>query len=98
LAVASRDYHPVANRVASDVALRDYHLVANPVLTMLTIGLPTKKTCFYGGVIGVSGRRPNLCGGVWLANVAGLLRRHSGRRAGLQWRCWRIAGLLSSNG
>jgi hypothetical protein len=32
---------------------------------------------------------------VWLANVAGLLCRHSGRRAGLQWRCWRIAGLLS---
>jgi hypothetical protein len=32
---------------------------------------------------------------VWLVNVAGLLCRHSGRRAGLQWRCWRIAGLLS---
>ena len=32
---------------------------------------------------------------MWLANVAGLLCRHSGRRAGLQWRCWRIAGLLS---
>jgi len=57
--------------------------------------LPTEKTCFYGGVIGLSGRRPNLCGCVWLANVAGLLCRHSGRRAGLQWRCWRIAGLLS---
>ena len=43
----------------------------------------------------MSGRRPNLCGCVWLANVAGLLCRHSGRRAGLQWQCWRIAGLLS---
>jgi len=54
-----------------------------------------KKTCFDVGVTGLSGRRPNLCGCVWLANVAGLLYRHSGRRAGLQWRCWRIAGLLS---
>ena len=62
---------------------------------MLPTVLPTEKTCFYGGVTGLSGRRPNLCGCVWLANVAGLLCRHSGRRAGLQWRCWRIAGLLS---
>ena len=54
-----------------------------------------QKTCFYGGVAGLPERRPNLCGCVWLANVAGLLWSHSGRRAGLQWRCWRIAGLLS---
>jgi len=63
-------------------------------ILLLTV-LPTKKTCFYGGVTGLSGRRPNLRGCVWLANLAGLLCRHSGRRAGLQWRCWRIAGLLS---
>ena len=91
-------FHRVANRVAnfvaSGVASRHYHLVAKPVLTMLPTVLPTKKTCFYGGVTGLSGWRPNLCGCVWLANVAGLLCRHSGRRAGLQWRCWRIAGLL----
>ena len=61
---------------------------------MLTV-LPTKKTCFYGSVTGFLGRCPNLCGCVGLANVAGMLCRHSGRRAGLQWRCWRIAGLLS---
>jgi hypothetical protein len=58
----------VANFVALDVASRDYHLVANPVLTVL----PTGKNCFYGGVTGLSGRRPNLCGCVWLAVVAWL--------------------------
>jgi hypothetical protein len=36
-----------------------------------------------GWIAGLSGRRPNLWGCVWLANVAGLLIRHSGRRAGL---------------
>ena len=41
-----------------------------------------QKTCFYVGVTGLSGRRPNLCGCVWLAVVAGLLIRRSGCRAG----------------
>jgi len=54
------------------------HLVANPVLTLL----PTEKTCFYGGITGLSKRRPNLCGCVWLAVVAVLLIRRSGCRAG----------------
>ena len=53
-------FHRVANRVAnfvaSGVASRHYHLVAKPVLTMLPTVLPTKKTCFYGGVTGLSGR------------------------------------------
>ena len=79
-------FHRVANRVAnfvaSGVASRHYHLVAKPVLTMLPTVLPTKKTCLYGGVTGLSARRPNLCGCVWLAVVAGLLIRRSGCRAG----------------
>jgi hypothetical protein len=41
-----------------------------------------RKNCFYGGVTGLSGRRLNLCGCVWLAVVAGLLIRRSGCRAG----------------
>src|ERR1017187_7769523 len=42
-----------------------YHLVANAVLTVL----PAKKTCFYAGVTGLSGRRPNLCRCLWLADI-----------------------------
>src|ERR1035438_7878459 len=87
-------FHRVANRVAilaaSDVASRHYHPVASPLPTVLLIG----NTCFYGGVIGLSGRRPNLCG--W--RVAGerrwpaywalwLPRRGAGG-------CWRIARVL----
>ena len=92
-------FHRVANRVAnfvaSGVASRHYHLVAKPVLTMLPTVLPTEKTCFYGGVTGLSGRRPNLCG--W--RMAGERRWPAywalwlPRRAA--WRCWRIAGWLS---
>ena len=52
------------------------------ITTLLLTVLPTGKTCFYGGVFGLSGRRPNLCGCVWLAVVAGLLIRRSGCRAG----------------
>jgi hypothetical protein len=33
-------------------------VLTRPLLTVL----PTEKTCFYGGVTGLSGRRPNLCG------------------------------------
>src|ERR1039458_7994222 len=59
-------FHRVANRVAnfaaSDVASRDHHPVANPVASPLPTVLLIGKTCFYGGVIGLSGRRPNLCG------------------------------------
>ena len=40
------------------------------------------KGGFYGGVTGLSERRPNLWGCVWLSGVAGLLHRHSGCRAG----------------
>jgi len=71
-------FHRVANRVAnfvaSGVASRHYHLVAKPVLTMLPTVLPTKKTCFYGGVTGLSGWRPNLCGACgWRSSRACLL-------------------------
>jgi hypothetical protein len=40
------------------------------------------KDCFYGGVAGLAKWRPNLCGCVWLAVVAGLLIGRSGCRAG----------------
>jgi hypothetical protein len=75
-------FHDVANRVAnfvaSDAASHDYHPVASPLQPCCK----PKKTCFYGGVTGLSGRRLNLCGCVWLAVVAGLLIGRSGCRAG----------------
>ena len=46
------------------------------------VGGVTEKTCIYGGATGLSGRRPNLCGCVWLAIVAGLPIGRSGCRAG----------------
>src|ERR1035438_4372810 len=49
-----------------------------PLLNVLL----TEKTSLYGGATGLSGRRPNLCGFVWLAKVVGLLIGRSGCRAG----------------
>jgi hypothetical protein len=54
---------------------------SSPRIT-LRVWWSSGKGGFYGGVTGLSGRRPNLWGCVWLANVAGLLIRHSGCRAG----------------
>ena len=71
----------IANFDASDVTSRDYHPVANPVAKPLLNVLLSEKTCFLGAVTGLSGRRPNLCGCVCLAVVAGLLIRRSGCRA-----------------
>lgn len=67
-----------ANRIANFVASG----VASRVTTMLLPCCQPEKTCFYGGVAGLSWRRPDLCGCVWLANVAGLLIGRSGCRAG----------------
>src|ERR1035438_4474177 len=43
--------------------------------------LLTEKTSLYGGATGLSGRRPNLCGFVWLAKGVGPLIGRPGCRA-----------------
>ena len=71
-----RRNHPAMSRPVCCLAVAN--LVAKPVLTVLLTGknlLLWWRYWFVGG-------RPNLCGYVWLANVAGLPIGRSGCRAG----------------
>ena len=79
----------VANFVALAVASRDDHLVANRVASPLPTLLRSRcnraanrKNVLLGWRYWLVGARPNLCGCVWLAVVAGLLIGRSGCRAG----------------
>ena len=62
--------------------LRELPRVLPPCCELGANRAANQETCFYGGVAGLSGRRPNFCGFVWLAKVVGLLIGRSGCRAG----------------
>jgi len=68
-----------ANEIAPDVCRWFVHSSPRVVSR---VWWSSGKGGFYGGVTGLSERRPNLWGCVWLANVAGLLIGRSGCRAG----------------
>ena len=68
-----------ANEIAPDVCR---WFVRSSPRAVSRVWWSSGKGGFYGGVTGLSERRPNLWGCVWLSGVAGLLHRHSGCRAG----------------